>query len=297
MTVLIGIPTYRRPEALRRLLRSLVVAVPAGAAEVCLVDNDPEESARAVAEEFRDQLTLTYLTERRPGVVHVRNRLVAQAMEHDALVFVDDDQWVTPGWFTALMEVSRTYPEAVVAGPVPYVVADSAPEQIRTGGFFERPQHENLSLRPVTATGNSLIPRAVLAQFGPEPFDPAFAQIGGEDTDFFQRVTAAGTEIRWAASALAHEEIPLERATMSEAVKRYRRAGYVLATIASKSQPRPRLVAGGVARVLMGAVKYARRRITRRPLRGQDVAKLHGGLGYLAAALGRPLRVYGGGEL
>lgn len=296
MTVLIGIPTYRRPEALRRLLQSLVVAVPPGAAEVCLVDNDPQESARVVADEFRDRLSLTYVTERRPGVVHVRNRLVAQAEEHDALIFIDDDQWVTPGWFTELMKVSRAYPEAVVAGPVPYVVADAAPEQIRGGGFFVRPQHEDRSVRPVTATGNSLIPRAVLERYGTEPFDPAFARIGGEDTDFFRRVTRSGTEIRWAAHALAHEEVPLERATMTEAVKRYCRSGFVSATIASQTQARPLLVAGGIARILVGAMKYARRLITRRPLRGEDIAQFHGGRGYLAAALGRSLRVYGGDQ-
>src|SRR5207253_1180482 len=56
-------------------------------------------------------------------------------------------------------------------------------------------------------------------------FDPALGRQGGEDDDFFYRLTDSGGTIGYAADALAYEAVPPQRASLRWLLRRSFRAG------------------------------------------------------------------------
>lgn len=293
MKVLIGIPAFRRTEQLRRLLNSLSNTLPPTGFSIIVVDNDPAGSSRAVVDEFKEQLDIYYEKELEPGVVHVRNRILARAHAYEGLAFLDDDEWVSNEWVGAISAARQQFPEAVLAGPVRYVLPESAPDRIVRGGFFTRPEHAHGAVLRTTGTGNSFFPKNVITRLGHHGFDATFARIGGEDTDLFLRLTAEGVEIRWVADAVVFESVPMEKASMVSITRGYRRNGLVNATVKASSSSTVHRVLGAAARILWGSMKYLHRRVLGKPMRPQDVATLYSGLGYLDALTGRSCTYYG----
>jgi GT2 family glycosyltransferase len=98
-SVSVVVCTQRRPEDLRRCLRSLgeLATEPL---EVIVVDNDPDTpSAAAVVQDFPGVI---YIHEPRPGLSIARNTGIGAA--RGAIVaFVDDDVLVHPAWLEALL--------------------------------------------------------------------------------------------------------------------------------------------------------------------------------------------------
>ena len=98
---LIAIATYRRPAGLRRLLDSLQVPLDTMSADVLVVDNDVEESGRTIA--VGHAVEPTYVVERKAGIAEARNRALQHFTDrYRAIIFVDDDEWVSPGWLSTL---------------------------------------------------------------------------------------------------------------------------------------------------------------------------------------------------
>jgi glycosyltransferase involved in cell wall biosynthesis len=116
---LIAVASYLRPTGLQRLLDSLEAAASSTNLDldVVVVDNDANESARSVAVDH--PLGPMYVVESEPGISAARNR----ALDHfgdryRAIIFVDDDEWVPPGWLTALTTYAAQTQADVVVGPV-----------------------------------------------------------------------------------------------------------------------------------------------------------------------------------
>jgi GT2 family glycosyltransferase len=182
--ITVAIVTRDRADLFERFALPSLLALPAGAAEVLVVDQSSDDATRR-------------LTERVPGAVHLRSadglsrgRNVALAAASGAVVaFVDDDVTFPPGWADG---VRRAFARDPRAGVVCGLGLDSGGRPLpgRPPGRYEWPENPfglahgfNLALR-----------RQAVADAG--PFDErlgAGAEFpAGEDSDMVYRVMRAG---------------------------------------------------------------------------------------------------------
>lgn len=226
--IAVCIPTYKRPEGLRRLLAAFLreEALPGYQITIVVVDNEGSPQSQAICDEFASKLKypLRYCCELRRGLSHVRNKSVEVAAGFaDALVFIDDDEVPSSGWLKHLVGCQRTYGADVVCGPVVPHFMSAVPQWIRAGKFFERPRHVTGTVLPVARTGNVLISMDVFERIG--VFDDRFALTGGEDSDFFVRLHQSRGLIRWADEAIVEEWVPASRTTLKYVLERAYRNG------------------------------------------------------------------------
>lgn len=131
------IPTFRRPDGLRRAIASVLVDVGFDI-EVLVIDDSPEHSAASVVAEV-DEGRVRYVamptpTGGRPALV--RNLGIEEA-RHEVLYFLDDDDEVMPGGLRAIVDAFASHPDVGVAfGRVTCVGPDEA-IQIRYQSWFD----------------------------------------------------------------------------------------------------------------------------------------------------------------
>lgn len=232
METSVCVATFRRPEGLSRLLRSLEVQkgeVPAF--EVIVVDNDDKGSAAAVCEVFKSRLALRYLAEPMPGIARCRNRAVAAATSA-FLAFIDDDEEASPGWLAALHREAIGRDADAVFGPVRYRFAVDMPPSIRQCGLYQYPVFENGQTVPWywTRTSNAYVRRASLPD-AQAPFDVSLGLVGGEDVDLFFRMAEMGGLFVAATEASVLEYRDASRTTFGWVIRRCFRNGGTLGRI------------------------------------------------------------------
>ena len=219
------IPTLRRPDSLARALRSVFAQDRARAlmAEIVVIDNSPEASARATVDQLRLEapVPLVFVHAPKPGVATARNAgLVATTAPY--LAFLDDDEEASPRWLAALFDTHRRFEADVTFGAVRGVIPQASPAWSKPylERFFSRlgPSESGLTDQ-VFGCGNSLMTRAT-ALARPEPFATAADQTGGEDDRLFTDLTASGARFAWASEAWVFEHAPVERARVGYALSR-----------------------------------------------------------------------------
>jgi succinoglycan biosynthesis protein ExoM len=221
-TVDVCIATFRRPLILAALLESLRAQNLDGIAmRIVVVDNDREQSAQQVVEQFRADsgLPVVYAVEPQQNIALARNRAL-QLVEADYFAFVDDDETVSPGWLQALLDSVVRYDADLVFGPVLSTLPADAPSWARN--CFHRPRRPTGSLLQYGGAGNMLARRAVVGQ---ARFDPTFGLTGGEDTEFFYRLYCAGARLVWCDEAVASEPVSATRLTPTWLRRREFRSG------------------------------------------------------------------------
>src|SRR4051795_12790991 len=94
----IAVLPFRRPSELQRLVPLLFEQIQASGLpfDVLVVDNDPDASAQPVLEEL-GRPGLRWVSEKTPGIAAARNRALDESLDHDLLVFIDDDETPHPG--------------------------------------------------------------------------------------------------------------------------------------------------------------------------------------------------------
>lgn len=299
--VVIGIITYLRPERLARLLETLgEQRLPADVAmRVLVVDNDPEGSAEVIAGGCG--YPVDYVLEPDPGIPAARQRSVdatlAMTPAADAMVFVDDDEWVDPLWLATLVSQWRSSGADIVTGPVHGVLPPGAPAWNSVSDVHSSVgRHRTGDLLAKAYTNNTLVSRAVLERLRPA-FDNRFRFIGGSDLHFFQRAHRAGFRISWCEEAVAHELVPVSRTTLTWLLRRGYRAG--AGDTISRRLISPGLrtsalsTALGAARIANGLALVAGGALARRPdQRIKGVRRIASGAGTLAGLTGRGYAEY-----
>jgi succinoglycan biosynthesis protein ExoM len=251
----VGVCTYRR-EAVAETLQSLGrQALPAGVRmRVIVADNDAEPAAerrvRLAAEGAGLDLAYVHAPERN---ISIARNACLDAASGDWLAFLDDDETAAPRWLaTLLAEAARGGWDAVL-GPVKAVYEAGAPAWLAAGDFH--------STAPVVVrgrilkgyAGNVLIRRAAVQRLGLR-FDERLGRQGGEDDDFFYRLTDAGGTIGFAPDAVAFEPVPPARASLAWLLKRSFRTGQTHgARLESRTSGPARLAELGLAAAKGGA--------------------------------------------
>ena len=296
--VSICIATYRRPEGLSRLLDSLErLKLPMGIQiETIVVDNDCDGSAAAVAQSRSGSLEpIHYCVEPRRSIALTRNRALSKA-SGEWILFIDDDEVADENWIAEYLKLVEREPCDGAFGPVlprleavvtPWLDIDTlyAPHRHTTG--------ETLGVGGLY-TGNALVRRRLFENCR---FDPAFGLTGGEDTELFGRMLAAGARFLWCDEALVVEFVPPERHRLAWFVQRAFRGGWVYTRVARLRTPGGnvgrwlRAVAQlcGLAILVPLATFGGRRALLRVVLRMCTQA------GHLWASMGRSYEEYGAG--
>ena len=158
-SVLIAIPTFRRPEMLNQLLRGIAgISAPHGCAvEVLVMDNDSTPGARdqvvRIAENFPFRLSYAHVEE--PGLSSVRNFGLYRARQFDFLAMIDDDEIPQHQWLLELCNVQAATTADAVIGPVPRVLPEAAPGWLRRARFFDSPVYPDRTLCAMAIVGTA----------------------------------------------------------------------------------------------------------------------------------------------
>jgi GT2 family glycosyltransferase len=231
-SLVVAIPTYRRPQGLERLLRALAGLRTSAALRVLVADNDADRAeghavvARIKSQSYRWPLEVITVPQR--GIAQARNALVAHALDHyrfDYLAMLDDDEWPDAGWIDAFLAVAgNTNADALHGAVLPDFEAEPGRWARACRGLA--PWRGTTGPVPmIHSTSNVLLRRAALAQLSRPYFDSRFALSGGEDKDFFTRLANARATFAWADDAIVHAHVPATRSTPRWALQRAFRIG------------------------------------------------------------------------
>ncbi|MHA7898314.1 MAG: glycosyltransferase family 2 protein [Henriciella sp.] len=239
------IPTFNRPEGLKRAVRSLFgQSLVRSGFDLIIVDNTPDATAAATIAELRevcpDTVTFISLHEPAPGVANARN-MAMSAVKSDLVAFLDDDQSAPITWLEDLLENYAAFPAAVTFGPV-LTKLPTGQRRHRTyfEAFFARDPHfESGYIEASYGCGNALVDFAKIPG-GPPWFDVEMNEIGGEDDLLFQRARRANQKFAWAGEAKVWEHPPSNRISLRYTLKRAFSYGQAPITLARK-QGRKRL--------------------------------------------------------
>ncbi|RAK56390.1 glycosyltransferase family 2 protein [Phenylobacterium soli] len=222
----VGVCTFRR-EAVAETLASLAAQdLPPGVRmRVIVADNDETPSAEPRVRDaaVRLGLDLAYVHAPARNISRARNACV-DAARGDFLAFLDDDETAAPGWLAALLAEAQRGGWDAVLGPVKAVYGDDAPPWLAAGDFHSTAPVEVGGRILKGYAGNVLLRGEAIAAHGLR-FDEALGRQGGEDDDFFYRLTDAGGRIGFAPDALAHEPVPPTRASLKWLMTRSFRTG------------------------------------------------------------------------
>jgi glycosyltransferase involved in cell wall biosynthesis len=222
------IPTYLRPQMLRRAIESCLAQQGLEAPfEIVVVDNDPLGSARPLVEEMAagTAVPIRYVAERRPGISRARNTAVANA-DGQFVVWLDDDEEAAPGWLAALYATMRRHGGDVVKGPVYPRLATPNPYAEKRF-TFDAKLPTGARLPECTGIGNTLLDKERCFGGEAEPFDPFLGLAGGGDTLFFRKLQRSGRRFVWCAEAAVWETVPAERLVARQVLRRRFRHGQI----------------------------------------------------------------------
>lgn len=304
--VTIAVLTYQRPADLREALPTLVGQAESvnPPAEVLVIDNDPEGSARDSVSTYPSE-RVRYVHEPTPGIAAARNRAMVEC-SRDLLVFIDDDERPTEGWLNLLTEKYLEDRPAGVVGPVVSRYEEELDPWIGAGRFFERLRHPTGTQLAAAATNNLLLDLAQVMAMG-VTFDERLGLSGGSDNLFTRELVRRGGRLIWCDEAAVIDVVPASRLTRSWVLRRAFRTGNTEARVsvelaqgpAERFRARARETGRGLLRLTGGSVRWLNGALTgsvgqrargRRTLaRGMGIVA--GGYGLIYSEYRRPQKV------
>lgn len=231
MKLVVGIATFKRPEGLANVLRSLSSTAVSGFT-VLVADNDSEkQQGRAVVEQLAASLPfeVKYTVVEQRGISYVRNHLLTHAFEHlnaSMLAMIDDDERAEKGWLENLLVVKQQTNANVVGGRVCPEFTTPPPKWLNgLPIFYFDTARDSVEIELIEGTGNVLLDKSVYFELGQQRFDLFYALHGGGDKEYFTRLKLAGAKFAFANDAITYELFDTSRLTKSWAINRAYRIG------------------------------------------------------------------------
>ena len=308
LRVTVAMLTFHRPADLRAVLPMLVaqaaeVSDEAIEANVLIVDNDTEGSARSIVAAFADP-RVTYVIEETPGISAGRNRALEEASDSDVLVFIDDDERPQPGWLRNLLATYRATAAAAVAGAVVPGFSGPVDPWIASGRLFDRRRLVTGTRIHTAATNNLLLDLHAVRSVGLR-FDHRFGLSGAEDTMFTRMLCRLGALMVWCDEAVVTDVIPAERMRRSWLLCRAFSSGnsWGIAGLGLADARAERWCAAGFGslkgaiRVVGGAVRFIVGLLVRSPRHQARGSRTFGrGLGMIVGSMNIAYQEYGRAE-
>lgn len=227
MLISICMCTYKRATLEKTLESICSQIIPADCSlEVIVVDNDIEESGRALCEKYKSQQTavdISYYVNGERNLSVVRNTTVEKA-NGDLLVFIDDDEWADYNWIESLYSAIDHYSADAIFGKVNVHYPEGSPDWIADGDMFAKDNHATGTVLKKGATSNAML-KAHWVKTQGFRFDPVFGKSGGEDTDFFHRIYKAGGKLVFDNAAVVSETVEGHRLNLEYLKKQNIRIG------------------------------------------------------------------------
>jgi succinoglycan biosynthesis protein ExoM len=239
-TIDVGICTYRRPAVVEALASLARQALPPGTRlHVIVADNDaePEARERILAAAAAHGLDVSYLHAPARNISLARNACLDTATA-PFVAFLDDDETAAPDWLAALLAEAERDGWDAVLGPVKAVYAPDAPAWLAEGDFHSTSPTRAAGRIAKGYAGNVLIRREAIESRALR-FDLRLGRQGGEDDDFFYRLTDAGGTIGYAPEAVAFEPVPEARASLKWLLTRSFRTGQTHGSRVRSRHPGP----------------------------------------------------------
>lgn len=261
VTAVVCIPSFRRPEGLRRTLESLARQQTEVEFATVVVDNDAEgQEALPVARQFFAAMLKGHaVVEAQQGNVHAINTAFATALAlypaAQYFLMIDDDEHAEPGWLDAMIGTAAAHDAQIVGGPVLRTYSTPVPNGVSRHPLFHSIEASSGPISIIHGSGNCLISRAVFERLGAPYFDPAYNFLGGGDMDFFTRARAASFDFAWAEDGLVHETVGAARLSARWIMERSLRTGAINYAIDRKHRPG---VGGWIALSLKNAASLLR---------------------------------------
>ncbi len=213
VTVDICVCTYKRPALKNTILSLLSQHAPGLKPRIVVADNDVEPTARELVNKLSDgsPTPILYLHAPSRNISIARNACL-DAADADWLAFIDDDETAPPNWIADLHAAAVRDANDIVFGPVHAVYPDDTPGWIRQDDYHStRAPKQNGEVKTGHA-GN------VLIRWGDEPwreerFLLSKGRTGGEDVEFFFRMSRMGLRLGACDQATAYEPVPADRLT------------------------------------------------------------------------------------
>ncbi|OED37054.1 hypothetical protein AB833_25040 [Chromatiales bacterium (ex Bugula neritina AB1)] len=225
MLISVCLCTYKRPALQKTLVSLQEQNLPDHCSlEIVVVDNDIDQSGRAICENFKDSKnTVRYSVNGERNLSSVRNSTLENA-EGELLAFIDDDEWADPDWIKSLYLAMQRYGADAVFGRVNVLYPDTAPEWIIDGDLFRKDIQKTGALLTKGATSNALM-KSIWVKHNGFRFDTRFGKSGGEDTDFFHRMYQQGAKLVFENQAIVSEIVESHRLNTDYLVKQNIRIG------------------------------------------------------------------------
>jgi GT2 family glycosyltransferase len=267
--IVVCIPSFRRPQHLRRTLASLADQRTGRRFAVVVVENDAlrRESVPVAIEFFwTGNIPGLCLVEPRQGNCHAINAAFETALATfpaaTKFLMIDDDEIASPEWLERMVNAAETTGADLVGGPVLPDFDDALKRGLRRHPAFRPAYDESGPVPIIYGCGNCLITRAVFERLADPAFDLKFNFLGGGDTDFFVRCRQAGMQFHWAADAVITETVPHSRTNPGWLVVRGLRIGAINYHIEVKAArttiARARLLAKMLAMLPLSLIRAGR---------------------------------------
>lgn len=216
--------TYLR-DSLDRCLNSVVgQTVPADMKlRIIVADNSPTQFAQKQVQKFASLsvVPITYLHAPKSNISVARNACLG-ASDADWVVFIDDDEFAPQGWLAQLWE--HRSDADVLFGEVCAIYPPDAPRWVCENDVHStRIQRDSKAIETGFA-GNVLLRWKNTAWFN-ERFDLGLGKLGGEDTDFFNRLFERGAKLSSCSKAIVYEPVEPARLSWAWMLRRKFRAG------------------------------------------------------------------------
>ena len=235
LDISVCIATFRRPQKLSRLLDSLqrLAGLDGCAIEIVIVDNDAEETARAVVEAVCDNYPhpLRYYVEPRPHFAYARHRTIQEA-RGTWIAIIDDDEVAAENWLAAYWQAHIQHPGDGYFGPVLSRFEQTAPVWLNRdilSFFFRTPRYATGMRMPAQwlRDGNVFLRRSL---FQTHTYDPNFS-FAGCDLELLSRMSDAGATFYACDEAVTYEYYPPERMRLRWLLQRAFKGGYTYTRI------------------------------------------------------------------
>jgi glycosyltransferase involved in cell wall biosynthesis len=242
--VVVILPTFQRPEHLRKTLASLAAQDFTGHVAVVIVENHATDRAGAA-------VAVDWLLAGHSGLVLIENRqgncfaynagfLAADRFYREArfVAIIDDDECAGPGWLSGLITAAERHQADIVGGPqLPIFEDPVGAARFSRHPVFTPNHHASGPVDLVHSTGNVLIAMHVIRAMGQPVLDERFNYSGGGDTDFFTRCAGRGFRFAWNAEAPVLETVPARRSEKGWITARSLRNGMLSARIQYQHSP------------------------------------------------------------
>ncbi|MBL7076640.1 MAG: glycosyltransferase [Kiritimatiellae bacterium] len=200
-TFSIVLPTYRRPQPLRRCLEALSrLDYPRERFEVLVVDDGSDESPEPIVSEVSGTISTRLIQQDHAGPARARNRGAAEASGR-FLAFTDDDCEPETGWLKAFEVALQGEPHTLAGGTTVDLIVNRPCSQASQAliDYLYAYANQNHGGPAFFTSNNIATERTAFLDIG--GFDPSFPLAAAEDRDLCDRWRAKGWPMRVAPDA------------------------------------------------------------------------------------------------